>query len=134
MMAAHKVFISYSTKDKHFAQAICLWLEQHNIPCWIAPRNVTPGMNFGEAIINAIQEAHIMIIVFTANANESKYVSREVERAVSKGIIIIPVRFQDILPSRSMEFFLASQHWLDAIDPPFKKHLDKRKSFIEHQP
>lgn len=124
-MNNHKVFISYSTKDKNFAQAICSWLERNDIRCWMAPRDILPGTSYGEAIINAIQETHIMILVFTANANESKYVNKEVERGVSKGAIIIPMRFENIMPTKALDFFLGSEHWLDAINPPFKQHLDK---------
>jgi TIR domain len=101
----------------------------------MAPRNILPGSSYGEAIITAIQQTHIMILVFTANANESVYVNKEVERAVSKGAIIIPMRFQDILPTKALDFFLGSEHWLDAINPPFKRHLDKLvesvRAFIE---
>lgn len=124
-MNNHKVFISYSTKDKNFAEAICSWLERNDIRCWMAPRDILPGTSYGEAIITAIQESHVMILVFTANANESKYVNKEVERAVSKGAIIIPMRFQDIMPTKALDFFLGSEHWLDAINPPFRKHLDR---------
>ena len=33
---AHDVFISYSTKDKVIADAICANLENRGIRCWIA--------------------------------------------------------------------------------------------------
>jgi hypothetical protein len=50
---------------------------------------------------------------------------REVERAVSLAIPIIPLRIENILPSESMEYYLSSVHWLDAITPPIEQHLDK---------
>ena len=118
------VFISHSSKDKNIADAICNWLEKESVRCWIAPRDILPGVNYGESIINAIQKCQIMIVVFTSNANDSKFVNKEVERAISKGAIVIPVRLQEILPSKSMEFFLSSSHWLDALTPPIEAHLD----------
>jgi hypothetical protein len=124
------VFISYSTKDKRFADAICSWLERNNMKCWYAPRDITPGIQYGEAIINAINDCKVMVIVFTENANISKYVCKEVERAVSKGAVVVPVRFQDIMPSKSLEFFLSSNHWLDAIDPPLERHFDQLAATI----
>ena len=33
---------------------------------------------------------------------------REVERAVSKGIPIIPLRMEDVPPSKSLEYFLSA--------------------------
>ncbi len=52
---AHDVFISYSTKDKSIADAICSILESTQIRCWIAPRDITPGVPFAEAIIDNIK-------------------------------------------------------------------------------
>ena len=43
-----------------------------------------------------------MVLVFSASANDSPQVMREVERAVSKGIPIIPLRIEDVPPSKSM--------------------------------
>ena len=117
------IFISYSTKDRYFANAICSWLEENDLKCWMAPRDISPGIQYGEAIINAINICKVMVIVFTENANISKYVCKEVERAVSKGTIVVPVRFQDITPTKSLEFFLSLDHWLDATNPPIETHL-----------
>jgi len=35
----HDVFISYASKDKQIAYAICAKLEGKKMRCWIAPRN-----------------------------------------------------------------------------------------------
>ena len=40
---AHDAFISYSSKDKTIADAVCARLEARGIRCWIAPRDVRPG-------------------------------------------------------------------------------------------
>ena len=42
-LMAHDVFISHSSKDKQTADAICHYLEQNGIRCWIAPRDILPG-------------------------------------------------------------------------------------------
>jgi hypothetical protein len=119
----HDVFISYSSLDKTAADAACAALEAAGIRCWIAPRDVTPGAEWGEAIIVAINECRVMILVFSANANNSPQIRREVERAVSKGLPIIPLRIQDIAPARSLEYFIGDVHWLDALTPPLEARL-----------
>lgn len=124
----HDVMISYSyhsERDKKTADAVCSILEAKKIRCWIAPRDVVPGMRWGEEIVEAIDECRIMVLIFSKNSNESMNVMREVERAVSKGRPIIPFRIDDILPSRHIEYFLAATHWLDALTPPLEKHLHK---------
>ncbi|HXQ15450.1 MAG TPA: toll/interleukin-1 receptor domain-containing protein [Caulobacteraceae bacterium] len=42
-MTGHDVFISYSSKDKTTADAICALLERDGAKCWIAPRDILPG-------------------------------------------------------------------------------------------
>lgn len=124
MSNSQLVFISHSSEDKNIADAICAWLERESVRCWIAPRDILPGTNYGESIIDAIDKSQIMIVVFTSSANISKFVPKEVKRAISKGSIVVPVRLQEFMPSKSMEFFLSSSHWLDAITPPIEAHLD----------
>ena len=42
---AHDVFISYSTKNTEYAEAVCEKLEDNGIECWIAPRNIVYGQD-----------------------------------------------------------------------------------------
>jgi TIR domain len=61
---AHDVFISYSAKDKTTADGVCATLEAKGIRCWIAPRDILPGMDWGEAIIEAINGSRVIVLVF----------------------------------------------------------------------
>jgi hypothetical protein len=120
----HDVFICYANPDKPVADAVCAYLESHSIRCWIAPRDVLPGENFPESIIGAIEESRIMVLVFSSHANSSQHVLRELTKAVSKGVIIIPFRIEDAPLSKSMEYLIGLPHWLDAITPPLERHID----------
>jgi TIR domain len=118
-------FISYSSKDKTAADAACAVLERAGVRCWIAPRDIRPGQEYGHAIIEAIDQCRVMVLIFSANANDSRQIHREIERAVSKGVPIIPLRIEEVVPTRSMEYFLGAIHWLDALTPPLEKHLQQ---------
>jgi len=120
---AHDVFISHSAKDKTTADAVCAMLEAEGIRCWIAPRDVTPGMEWGAAIITAIKQARVMVLVFTASANASQQIRKEVERAVHHDVAILPFRVENIVPDESLEYFIGNVHWLDALTPPLEAHL-----------
>ncbi|HEY98297.1 MAG TPA: toll/interleukin-1 receptor domain-containing protein [Dehalococcoidia bacterium] len=128
---AHDVFISYSSKDKKVADAVCATLEHRKIRCWIAPRDVLSGIPYAEALINAINESRIMVLVFSSNSNDSPQVMREVERAVDTGIPIIPFRIENVLPSKAIKYYLSALHWLDAITPPLEKHLRKLADTVQ---
>jgi tetratricopeptide (TPR) repeat protein len=42
----------------------------------------------------------------------------------------VPFRIDDILPSKTLEYFISTQHWLDAFTPPLEKHLDNLVSIL----
>ncbi len=119
----YDVFISHSSKDKAAADAACHALEARDIRCWIAPRDIRPGANWGESILEAISSVRIMVLLLSSNANASPQIQREVERAVHHGAIVIPVRIEEVMPAKSLEYFLSTSHWLDAFQPPLKAHL-----------
>ena len=121
---SHDVFISHSSADKRAADAACAVLEARGIKCWIAPRDIRPGSDWGESIITAIERTRIMLLLLSRQANSSPQIRREVERAVNRSIIIIPVRLENVMPGRSLEFFLSTSHWMDAFPPPFENHLE----------
>lgn len=126
----HDVFVSYSSADKPIADALCAALERDSIRVWIAPRDILAGQIWGEAIIDAIAGSRVMVVIFSSNSNNSNQVLREVERAVSKGIAIIPFRIEDVVLSKSLEYFLSSPHWLDALTPPLEQHIQRLTEMV----
>jgi TIR domain len=122
---AHDVFVSYSSLDKTWAVAACKVLEGNGVRCWIAFRDMPPGTEWGEQIINAIDASRVMVLIFSKNANDSAHVRREVEHAISNGVIILPVRVEDVRPQGGLEFALGITHWLDVFTPPVEKHLER---------
>jgi uncharacterized membrane protein YhaH (DUF805 family) len=119
------VFISHSSKDKHWADAACAVLEQQGIRCWVAPRDIMPSEEWGEAIMRGINASRLMVVLFSGNANDSPMVRREVERAMSRSMPLLPLRIENTAPTGSLEFALSNTHWLDAFTPPFEEKLEK---------
>jgi len=128
---AHQVFISYGHQDKLVADATCARLEARGIRCWIAPRDVLPGQAYGEAINTAIRGCRALVLVFSSNANLSDHVSKEVERAVSNGIPVVPLRIENVTPTGALEYFIGSVHWLDALTQPIEAHLERLADSVE---
>ncbi|MFZ0819106.1 MAG: TIR domain-containing protein [Candidatus Acidiferrales bacterium] len=128
---AHDIFISYSSGDKPTADAVCATLESRGIRCWIAPRDVLPGDEYAAALVSALRESRAMVLVFSSGSNQSQQVLREVERAVSRGLPIIPLRIENVPPSAAMEYYISSRHWLDALTPPLEQHLLQLAHTIE---
>ncbi len=122
---AHDIFISYSSHDKPVADGLCAALEAEKIRCWIAPRDILPGMNYAELLVDAINDARIVILVLSSYSNASEQVLREAERAVSCGKIIIPFRIQEVSLSPAMQYYVSTTHWLDAVTPPIEHHFSE---------
>jgi hypothetical protein len=112
---AYDVFLSHSHVDKSHADAICHCLERAGVRCWVAPRDIRPSEDWAEAIINGMDQCRILLLIFSSSSNNSPQVRREVERAVNKGLTILPFRIEAVAPSKSLEYFISTQHWLDAF-------------------
>jgi hypothetical protein len=115
---ARSVFICHSVHDKQIADEACQALEARGISCWIAPRDVMAGMEWGKVIIDALSDCRVVLLIFSRSANDSPQVRREIERAVSKSKIIVPLRIEDVQPSDAMEYALGNTQWFDATTPP----------------
>ena len=118
-----RVFVSHAKADSAVADRIAAFLEQQGMTCWIAPRDVPPGLEYGAAILQGIEQSDVLLLVLSEQSNQSQFVHREVERAVSKAKPILPVRIREIAPSGALEFFISQAQWVDAWQPPMERHL-----------
>jgi len=127
---AREIFVSYSQPDRECAFELAEHLEANGLAVWIAPRDVSPSADWAEEIIDAISGARVMVLVFSASSNESSQVRREVERAVHKQLRVLPFRIEEVMPARSLEYFLSAQHWLDAFSPPRRAHYARLCTYL----
>ena len=120
----HDVFLSYASADRAAAEAVCAALEARGIACWMAPRDVKAGADWGEAILTAIGRAHAMVLVLSRHTAASPHVRNEVVTAVSQSLALVPVRIEPCQPGGALRLHLAGAHWLDAFPPPIERHAD----------
>ncbi len=131
---AHDVFISYSSKDKLIADALCHAIEQEGIRCWIAPRDVNPGQNFAREINKAIKGCEYFVLVFSENSNAAQHVNSEINLAFNSQKTILSVKIDNAVMNESIEYYLGGTHWIDALPPPanlhFKMIIDSLKKYM----
>ena len=125
------VFISYSNMDKKAADAVCSIMEQNGIRCWMAPRDITPGLPFAEAIIDGIKGSRVFILIYSSNSNNSSQVIKEVDRAVQYKLAIIPLRLENVPMTKQLEYYVSNVHWMDALTPPLEEHIEKLCSVVK---
>src|ERR1700691_4769325 len=107
------VFVSYASSDAAVAFAIVETLERNGIACWIAPRNVVPGILYVDEIVGAINNATVVVLVLSEHAVASAHVGKEIERASSKRRPIIALRTDSAPLTRAFEYFLSESQWIE---------------------
>jgi hypothetical protein len=108
-----KLFICHAAADAaNIANELTTQLEAQGRPCWIAPRDVTPGRTYPEQIMSAIRECRGMVLLVTHAANTSADVLQEVKIAHTQKKVIVPIVVGDVQPSDGLEYFLAVVHRL----------------------
>ncbi len=111
------VFVCHASEDAGAAHRAVAALEAGGVACWIAPRDIDAGENYTQAILEALDLAPVMVLVFSSATNESPHVSRELEVAVAAGRRIVPVRLEAVEPSGALRYFIGTAQWLDATGP-----------------
>ena len=109
-----QIFLSHSSRDAAIAGRMCEQLERNGAKCFIAPRDIRPGKEYAEEIINGIDKSAAMVLLMSQNANSSPHVLREVEHAVSSGTPILVYKIEEVALSKSMEYFLMTHQWVSA--------------------
>jgi TIR domain len=111
--SSRSVFISYASQDAAIANSIVENLEQRGIKCWIAPRDVTPGLQYSDQIVGALNDTKVLVLVLSEHVAASPNVGREIERAASKQLRIIVLRINAAPLTRSFEYFLSESQWVE---------------------
>lgn len=125
----HDVFISYSSQDKDAAQAICHTLEQNGIRCWIAPRDIPPGSEYGDLIDDAIKSTTVVVVLFSETAATSLWVKGELNIAFEEQKVIIPFRLDKTPLQGQNRVILNQKHWIDAF-PNYKTKFNDLVSAV----
>lgn len=116
----YDVFISYSTCNQKTVEAICAYLEQHKIRCFVAYRDIPKGVVWARAIVEALEESRMMLVVFSEEFNMSDQVDREIELASSEGMAILTFRISDSDFKGAKKYYLKNLNWIDAYPHPEK--------------
>lgn len=90
----------------------------------VRPARCAAGANYGTQIADAIRSTRILILLLSSHSNQSMPVSNGVERAMHNGVVVTPIRIEDVLPSPNLELHIAGAHWLDALTEPIESHQE----------
>jgi|GEM_PF-2561944 len=130
------IFISYKSEDIEQARKVRDHLESEGLSVWMAPDSITGGASYAAEIPPAIDGAKVFLLVFTKNTQSSKWVSRELDRAINGNKIIIPLMLDDCLLNDEFSFYLTNVQRYPAFEnysKSLKKMTDEIKNYLAPQ-
>lgn len=101
-----EVFISYASPDKAVAHEIVEYLEKKSLSCFVAPRDVDPGMTYASNLMHAINNCDVIILIASNAMNNSEHVLNEVDVIVAKRKILIPFFIEDFEMNDDFRYYL----------------------------
>lgn len=96
----HSCFISFSTRDKKFAERLYMDLQMSGVRCWFAPHDLLIGAVTYDEIDRQITRLDKLVIVLSKSSLASQWCEDEVMKAYAeerrrKSKILLPVQVDD---------------------------------------
>lgn len=117
-LSTSHLFICFSSKDEKVARDVVRHLEGHGLTCWISVRDVPPGHNYQETIVEAVETAKGLIFLFSENSAKSGEIKKELSLAGAANIPVFPLRLAPLLPTGALRYELATRQWIDLFENP----------------
>lgn len=100
------VFISYSSRDGKFVKEVVHTLENMGIFCWKAPEMIPAGSSYAKEIPKAIRECEVFLLILSQTSQDSIWVEKEIDTAISNRKNIIPLQIDDAPLNETFRFYL----------------------------
>lgn len=110
---ASHLFVCFSSKDEAVAREVVESLEASGLKCWISLRDVLPGQNYQEAIVQALESASGIVFLFSEHSNKSQEIRKELSIGGSINVPVFPLRLSPIVASGALRYELAIRQWID---------------------
>lgn len=118
------VFVSYSSKDVKTVKYIQSRLEAKGINCWRAPESIPTGADYTESIVEAIENCKAVLLVLSENSQQSNWVPKELDMAITNDKLIFPIKIDDSTIIKKIQFRLTDSQIIDANED-FEKTVEK---------
>lgn len=108
------VFISYKFEKKAIALKIKNLLEENGISCWMAPESIPGGASYASEITKAIDKCKEVVVILSKSAQESQYVTKEIDSAIKRKKIILPLMIEDFALNPTFDYYFTDVQFYDA--------------------
>ena len=94
---------------------MCHYLEERNLRCFVAYRDIPKGKDWAPYIEKGFEDSKVLVYVHTESSNESIETTREINLAFEEGCVVIPFRVDSIKYGEGKRYRLNNVNWLDAF-------------------
>jgi TIR domain/Domain of unknown function (DUF4384) len=112
------VFISYSSRDRNSAAEIATALEQSGVEVWRDQNQIGGGENYGPKIVEAIKNAHVLLLCCSQNSVSNHNVKQEVQLAWTYRVPCLPVLLDGVKDFANLEYWLTGIQYIDLSNRP----------------
>lgn len=91
---SNDIFISYSRRDSEFVTRLASDLDKQVAGVWFDQSDIQLGEKWHDAIMDGIRDCKAFVLVLSPDADKSKYVHEEVNKALELGKTIFPVIYR----------------------------------------
>lgn len=132
------VFISYCTANKKIADEVVKYLEDNDVKCFIAPRDIPAGTPYARELTTAMKNCELAILIASAEINNSQHVLNEIDILINAKKTIIPFFIEDFNMLEEHHYYLGRAQRIiaypDKVETYYEKILDTLAKHLHIQP
>lgn len=117
------IFISYSRKDKKFAEKLVGRFVDQQVDVWIDWEDIQPSTDWWQEIERGIETSDVLVFLVSPDSVASQVCRKEVDHAVANGKRLIPVVVREVDP-QDVPAVISKLNWIF-----FRKNDDFDVSF-----
>lgn len=110
-----QIFLSYHSSTVELAAHLAKYLGRRGLTSWYARDSIHTGVQWDEAICEAIKNCKAVVLLFCAQADASIHVKRELALADKYKKPVFWLRVERVEPN-NLSYYLTSTQWLDWLD------------------
>jgi hypothetical protein len=130
------VFISYSRKDKEFAEKLVTALEAEGRDVWIDYEDIPFASEWWDEICGGIESSEAAVFIISPDSLESKVCGLEVNYAIKNKKRLIPILYREAKDRSNVPTEISHLNWIyfntpDVFDQSYRKLLETVDTDLE---
>ena len=123
-------FLSYRRSDRALAKRLVDAIVARGATIWW-DEMIPGGVDWRDEIVEHLNSAQVMIILFSEDCNQSRQLRKELALADEMNKVVIPLLIEDTKPKGHFLYELASRNWLQIYSDPESKIDDVSEKLLE---